>query len=125
MSVGDCNSDSIRDVTLTAEITSIRPGTVVGQFDYGGDTCSQAFQIPSPGSYASASYPALKAACWGNRVRTGLSAPNSAAFDQLYSRNTPTAAAVRASQNSRDGVLASALPTQRGPVRPRNPASVG
>jgi hypothetical protein len=49
--VGDCNPDGTRNVTLTAIVTSVPPGAVAGQFDYGDGTFSQAIAIPGPGSY--------------------------------------------------------------------------
>lgn len=51
VSVGDCNPDGTRNVILTANITSVPPGTIVGQFDYGDGTVGPAFSIPGPGAF--------------------------------------------------------------------------
>jgi hypothetical protein len=51
VSVGDCNSDGTRNVTLIAEITSIPSGTSVGQFNYGNNNYGQLIPISAPGSY--------------------------------------------------------------------------
>jgi hypothetical protein len=52
VSVGDCNSDGTRNVTLTANITSFPfpPGTMaVGQFDYGDGTVSNGVVVTQAG----------------------------------------------------------------------------
>lgn len=51
MSVGDCNPDGTRNVTLTAHVTTAPPGTLVGQFAYGDGTFGPAFSFSGTGSY--------------------------------------------------------------------------
>lgn len=51
VAVGGCNDDGTRNVTLTANLVAIPPGTVVGQWDYGDTTLGVAFVIPAPGAY--------------------------------------------------------------------------
>lgn len=51
VSVDGCNPDGTRNVTLVANITSVPPGTVVGQFDYGDGGFSQAIVVPGPGAF--------------------------------------------------------------------------
>jgi hypothetical protein len=50
-SVGGCNSDGTRNVTLTATITSVPAGTIVGAFGYGGGLYGSAFIVPGAGTY--------------------------------------------------------------------------
>jgi hypothetical protein len=57
VAVGDCNPDGTRNVALTAIVTTVPPGPIVDQFDYGDGTVSPAFTIPGPGTYPAPNSP--------------------------------------------------------------------
>ncbi len=51
VSVGGCNADGTRNVTLTVNVTGVPPGAVVGQWAYGDGGFSLAQSIPGPGAF--------------------------------------------------------------------------
>jgi hypothetical protein len=57
VAAGACGSDGKRAVTLTANLTAVPPGSVVGQWNYGDGTLGAAFVIPGPGSYTEGPHP--------------------------------------------------------------------
>ncbi len=57
VAVGGCDPNGKRAVTLTANVATIPPGTVVGQWDYGDAILGTAFVIPTPGAYTEGPHP--------------------------------------------------------------------